>query len=45
VLAGVRPLIETMPLEQAPEAVRRMRSGDVRFRVVLTMGGATHADR
>ncbi|HEX2553226.1 MAG TPA: zinc-binding dehydrogenase [Microvirga sp.] len=40
VLAGIRPLIETMPLEQAPDAVRRMRSGDVKFRMVLTMDGA-----
>jgi alcohol dehydrogenase len=43
VLAGVRPLIETMPLEQAPDALRRMRSGEVRFRVVLTMEGPSHA--
>ncbi len=39
VLTGVRPLIETMPLEDASEAVRRMRSGDVKFRMVLTMNG------
>jgi alcohol dehydrogenase len=39
VLADIRPLIETMPLEQAQEAVRRMRSGDVKFRMVLTMIG------
>ena len=38
VLAGVRPRIETMPLERATEAYRRMRSGDVKFRMVLTMG-------
>ncbi|HEX5326493.1 MAG TPA: zinc-binding dehydrogenase [Acetobacteraceae bacterium] len=37
VLTGVRPLIVTMPLELAPHAVQRMRSGDVRFRMVLTM--------
>jgi alcohol dehydrogenase len=37
VLAGVRPRIETMPLEQAAEAYRRMKSGDVKFRMVLTM--------
>ena len=37
VLTGVRPMIETMPLEHASEAYRRMRSGDVRFRMVLTM--------
>jgi alcohol dehydrogenase len=37
VLADVRPWIETLPLEQAAEAYRRMRSGDAKFRVVLTM--------
>jgi D-arabinose 1-dehydrogenase-like Zn-dependent alcohol dehydrogenase len=36
-LSGVRPLIETYPLEQAAEAYARMLSGDARFRVVLTM--------
>lgn len=40
VLVGARPRIETMPLEQASEAYRRMKSGDVRFRMVLTMTGA-----
>ena len=40
VLAGVRPAIETLPLERAAEAYRRMRSGEVRFRMVLTMGAA-----
>lgn len=37
VLADVRPMIETFPLEQAQEAYRRMRSGEARFRMVLTM--------
>lgn len=37
VLAGVRPMIEVMPLERADEAWRKMKSGDVRFRMVLTM--------
>jgi D-arabinose 1-dehydrogenase-like Zn-dependent alcohol dehydrogenase len=37
-LAGVRPTIETMPLERAPEAYERMMSGDARFRMVLTTG-------
>ncbi|KAF1060173.1 alcohol dehydrogenase catalytic domain-containing protein [Burkholderia gladioli] len=37
VLAGVRPRIETLPLEQAALAYQRMRSGEVRFRMVLTM--------
>jgi D-arabinose 1-dehydrogenase-like Zn-dependent alcohol dehydrogenase len=36
-LSGVRPMIETYPLEQAPAAYERMLSGDARFRVVLTM--------
>ncbi len=40
VLAGVRPMIEVMPLEQADEAYRRMKSGDVKFRMVLSMGSA-----
>ncbi len=38
VLTGVRPMIEVMPLEKANEAYQRMRSGDVKFRMVLTMG-------
>jgi D-arabinose 1-dehydrogenase-like Zn-dependent alcohol dehydrogenase len=36
-LSGVRPMIETYPLERAPEAYARMMSGDAQFRVVLTM--------
>lgn len=40
VLAGVRPMVETLPLERAPEAYARMRSGESRFRMVLTMGKA-----
>lgn len=43
VLTGVRPLIETVPLEQAAEAVQRMRSGNAKFRIVLTMRKADHA--
>jgi D-arabinose 1-dehydrogenase-like Zn-dependent alcohol dehydrogenase len=35
-LAGVRPMVETYPLEQAAEAFDRMMSGKARFRVVLT---------
>jgi D-arabinose 1-dehydrogenase-like Zn-dependent alcohol dehydrogenase len=34
---GVRPMIETMPLERASEAYQRMMSGEARFRMVLTM--------
>jgi D-arabinose 1-dehydrogenase-like Zn-dependent alcohol dehydrogenase len=37
-LAGVRPMIETLPLERATEAYERMLSGDARFRMVLTTG-------
>lgn len=37
VLADVRPKIETMPLERAAEALQRLKSGDVKFRIVLTM--------
>jgi D-arabinose 1-dehydrogenase-like Zn-dependent alcohol dehydrogenase len=36
-LSGVRPLIETYPLERAGEAYARMMSGKAEFRVVLTM--------
>lgn len=34
---GVRPMIETYPLEKAAEAYARMLSGKAQFRVVLTM--------
>lgn len=37
VLADVRPKIEVVPLERANEAYQKMRSGDARFRMVLTM--------
>ncbi|MGZ4275040.1 MAG: alcohol dehydrogenase [Solirubrobacteraceae bacterium] len=37
-LAGVRPTIETIPLERAAEAYEKMMSGDARFRMVLTTG-------
>ncbi|HEY6302592.1 MAG TPA: hypothetical protein VIX14_05945 [Terriglobales bacterium] len=37
-LSGVRPMIETYPLEKAAEAYDQMISGRARFRVVLTMG-------
>jgi alcohol dehydrogenase len=40
VLAGVRARIETMPLDRAEEAYRRMKSGDAKFRMVLTKGRA-----
>ena len=38
VLADVRPMIETMPLERAGEAYDKMMSGEARFRMVLTTG-------
>jgi propanol-preferring alcohol dehydrogenase len=37
VQSGIRAMIETMPLEHAPEAYARMMSGEARFRVVLTV--------
>jgi alcohol dehydrogenase/propanol-preferring alcohol dehydrogenase len=40
VLSGVRPMIETIPLEQAPEAYEKMASGQARFRMVITTGAA-----
>jgi D-arabinose 1-dehydrogenase-like Zn-dependent alcohol dehydrogenase len=36
-LTGIRPMIETYPLQQAGAAYERMLSGDAQFRVVLTM--------
>jgi D-arabinose 1-dehydrogenase-like Zn-dependent alcohol dehydrogenase len=36
-LTGIRPRIETFPLEQANQAYERMHSNQVRFRAVLTM--------
>ncbi|HWT20617.1 MAG TPA: alcohol dehydrogenase [Variovorax sp.] len=38
VLVNVRPQIEVMPLERAGEACRRLKSGDVKYRMVLTIG-------
>ncbi|THK35313.1 alcohol dehydrogenase [Ensifer sp. MPMI2T] len=43
VLTGVRPQIETMPLTKASEAYQKMKSGDVKFRMVLTMKETRHA--
>jgi D-arabinose 1-dehydrogenase-like Zn-dependent alcohol dehydrogenase len=37
-LAGVRPRIETMPLEAAAEAYGKMMRSEARFRMVLVMG-------
>ena len=36
-LTGVRPMVETYPLEKAAEAYARMMSGNAQYRVVLTM--------
>ena len=36
-LTGIRPMVETFPLEQAAAAYDRMLSGKARFRVVLTI--------
>ena len=36
-LSGVRPMIEIYPLEEAAEGYARMKSGQAKFRVVLTM--------
>jgi D-arabinose 1-dehydrogenase-like Zn-dependent alcohol dehydrogenase len=36
-LTGIRPMIETYPLDRASAAYARMMSGNARFRVVLTM--------
>jgi len=36
-LTGIRPMVETFPLEQAAAAYDRMLSGKARFRVVLSM--------
>lgn len=44
VLADVRPRIETLPLEKAFEAYEKMKSGDVKFRMVLTMKETHDAD-
>lgn len=38
VMADVHPMIATLPLERAAEAYAQMRSGGVKFRMVLTMG-------
>jgi D-arabinose 1-dehydrogenase-like Zn-dependent alcohol dehydrogenase len=37
-ITGVRPMIETMPLEKAAASYEKMISNDARFRMVLTTG-------
>jgi len=39
-MTDVHARIETMPLERAWDAYQRVRSGDVEFRMVLTMNDA-----
>ena len=39
VLANIRPMIETVPLEQAADAYARMMQGKARFRLVLVRKG------
>jgi D-arabinose 1-dehydrogenase-like Zn-dependent alcohol dehydrogenase len=36
-LTGIRPMVETVPLEQAAKGYEQMLSGKARFRMVLTM--------
>lgn len=43
VLCDIRPRVETMPLAKAQEGLERVRSGDVKFRMVLTMKDAADA--
>jgi alcohol dehydrogenase, propanol-preferring len=40
VLENIRPMTETLPFEQAPDAYARMIQGKARFRMVLTMSAA-----
>jgi propanol-preferring alcohol dehydrogenase len=37
---GIHPMIETMPLSQAPKAYERMMAGEARFRIVLDLTAA-----
>jgi D-arabinose 1-dehydrogenase-like Zn-dependent alcohol dehydrogenase len=37
-LTAVRPMIETVPLEQAADAYERMMANQARFRMVLLTG-------
>jgi D-arabinose 1-dehydrogenase-like Zn-dependent alcohol dehydrogenase len=37
-LENIRPMIETVPLEQAADAYARMMQGKARFRMVLVTG-------
>jgi D-arabinose 1-dehydrogenase-like Zn-dependent alcohol dehydrogenase len=44
-LSGVRPMIETYPLEKAAEAYARMMSGKAQFRVVCWFGADLHGSK
>ena len=37
-LQGIKPMLETVPLEKAEEGYKKMMNNKARFRVVLTMG-------
>lgn len=37
-MTGIRPMIETFPLEKVGEAFERMVSNKARFRIVITTG-------
>jgi D-arabinose 1-dehydrogenase-like Zn-dependent alcohol dehydrogenase len=41
--SGVRPEIDVMPLADANLAYQKMKSGDVKFRMVLTMKSQANA--
>ncbi|WP_278407893.1 alcohol dehydrogenase [Pseudomonas rhodesiae] len=45
VLTDVRPRIEVMPLEQANEAFQKLKSGEAKFRIVLTVAGESEAQK
>lgn len=42
-LVNVRPRIEVMPLERADEAYRKLKTGNVKFRMVLIVDNASNA--
>lgn len=35
---GIKPIVETFPMEQANEAMQKVRDNKVRYRAVLTRG-------
>ncbi len=44
VLAGVQPQVEVVPFDRANEAYQRLKSGQAKFRVVLSMLGPTRLE-